>query len=194
MKSVDISDKEVNKGIIRTSRHKPMFDTASINRAVKRAIKDAKFLNNALESIKLMKFPAYKNDILRHLKNMTNDEDTISLFQSLDGYIQYNDLHHIRKSIEHNIPEKKLENQISNQKRQEPNVRMRETTSNKSIKEREAVNPDEERKDYPEVTPTAMSVFTCSMCGKHFQNQDDLVHHRRFEGGVKEDKQKGRNK
>ena len=38
-----------------------MFDTASINRAVERAIKDAKFLNDALESIKLMKFPAYKN-------------------------------------------------------------------------------------------------------------------------------------
>ena len=39
-----------------------------------------------------------------------------------------------------------------------------------------------------------MSVFTCSMCGKHFQNQDDLGHHWRFERGVKEDKQKGRNK
>jgi len=164
---------------------------ASINRAVKRVIEDAKFLNDALESIKLMKFPAYKNDIIHYLKNITNDEDTISLFQSLDGYIQYNDLYHIRKSIEQNIPEKRLENQISNQKRQDPDVRMRETRSNKSIKEREAVNPDEERKDYPEVTPTAMSVFTCSMCGKHFQNQADLVHHRRFEGGVKEDKQKG---
>ncbi|MGI0043855.1 MAG: hypothetical protein ACRD47_09095, partial [Nitrososphaeraceae archaeon] len=63
MKTVDISDKEANKGIIRTSRHKPMFDTASINRAVD-SIKDAKFLNDALESIKLMKFPAYKNDII----------------------------------------------------------------------------------------------------------------------------------
>ena len=191
MKSVDINNKKAKNGIIRTSRHKPMFDTASINRAVERVIKDAKFLNNALEGIKLMKIPAYKNDILRYLKNITNDEDTISLFQSLDGYIQYNDLYHIRKSIEQNNPEKKLENQISNQKRQEPDVRMRETRSNKSIKEREAVNLDEERTDYPEVTPTPMSVLTYSMCGKHFQNQDDLVHHRRFEGGVKEDKQRG---
>ena len=183
MKSVDINNKKANKGIIKTSRHKPSFDTASINRAVEKSIKDAKFLNDALESIKLMKFPAYKNDIIRYLKNITNDEDTISLFQSLDGYIQYNDLYHIRKSIEQNIPEKKLENQITNQKRQDPDVRIRETKSNKSIKEREAVNLSEERKDYPEVTPTAMSVFTCSMCGKHFQNQDDLVHHRRFESG-----------
>jgi hypothetical protein len=158
-----------------------MFDTPSINHAIERAIKDPRFLNNALEGIKLMKFPAYKKDVVRHLKNITNDEDTISLFQSLDGHIQYNDLYHIRKSIEQNIPEKKLENQISNQKRQDPNVRIRETRSNKNIKEREAVNLSEERNDYPEVTPTAMSVFTCSMCGKHFQNQDDLVHHRRFE-------------
>ena len=53
------------------------------------------------------------------------------------------------------------------------------------MKESEAVNPSEERKDYPEVTPTAMSVFVCSMCGKPFQNQDDLVRHRRFEVGSK---------
>jgi hypothetical protein len=57
-----------------------MFNTASINRAVERAIKDAKFLNDALESIKLMKFPVYKYDTIRYLKNMTNDEDTILLY------------------------------------------------------------------------------------------------------------------
>jgi len=113
------------------------------------------------------------------------------LFESLDGYILYNDLYHIRKSIEQNIPEKKLENQISDQKREHPDVRIRETRSNQSVKEREAVNPREERTDYPEVTPTAMSVFVCSMCGKPFQNQDDLVRHRRFEGGGNGDKTKG---
>ncbi len=183
MKSLDISNEKANDGIIGTSRHKPVYDTASINRAVERAIKDENFLSNALESIKSMKFPAYKSDIVRYLKNKNIDEDTMSLFESLDGYIQYNDLYHIRKSIEQNIPEKRLENQISDQKREHPDVRIRETTPYKSTKETEAVNPSEERKDYPEVTPTAMTVFTCSLCGKNFQNQDDLVRHQRFESG-----------
>jgi hypothetical protein len=184
MKPVDIGNKRVN------NRHKPTLNSFSINQAIERAIKDEKFLNDALKSIESMKFPAYKNDIIHYLKNKTNDEGIILLFESLDGYIHYKDLYHIRKSIEQSIPEKKLENQIDNQKRQNPDVRIRETRSNQSVKEREAVNPSEERKDYPEVTPTAMSVFVCSMCGKPFQNQDDLVRHRHFEGGVNKDKTK----
>jgi transposase-like protein len=95
----------------------------------------------------------------------------ISLFETLDGYILYNDLYHIRKSIEQNIPEKKLEYQISDQKRRNLDVRVRETRPNMSTKEREAANPKEERQDYPEVTPTAMSLFICKLCGKDFQNQ-----------------------
>ena len=184
MKPVDIGNKRVNKDIIRTSRHKPTFNTLSINHAIERAIKDDKFLNDALKSIESVEFPAYKNIIDYVNNNNENiDKEIVSLFESLDGYIQYKDPYHVRKSIEQNIPKKKLNNQISDQKRQNPDVRTRETRSNKSIKDREAINLSEERKDYPEVTPTAMSVFICSMCGKEFQNQDDLVHHRQFEGG-----------
>lgn len=185
MKPVDIGNKRVNKDIIRTSRHKPTFNTLSINHAIERAIKDDKFFNDALKSIESVEFPAYKNDIIDYVNNNNEniDKEIVSLFESLDGYIQYKDPYHVRKSIEQNIPKKKLNNQISDQKRQNPDVRTRETRSNKSIKDREAINLSEERKDYPEVTPTAMSVFICSMCGKEFQNQDDLVHHRQFEGG-----------
>ena len=185
MKPVDIGNKRVNKDIIRTSRHKPTFNTLSINHAIEKAIKDDKFLNDALKSIESVEFPAYKNDIIDYVNNNNEniDKEIVSLFESLDGYIQYKDPYHVRKSIEQNIPKKKLNNQISDQKRQNPDVRTRETRSNKSIKDREAINLSEERKDYPEVTPTAMSVFICSMCGKEFQNQDDPVHHRQFEGG-----------
>ena len=185
MKPVDIGNKRVNKDIIRTSRHKPTFNTLSINHAIERAIKDDKFLNDALKSIESVEFPALQNDIIDYVNNNNEniDKEIVSLFESLDGYIQYKDPYHVRKSIEQNIPKKKLNNQISDQKRQNPDVRTRETRSNKSIKDREAINLSEERKDYPEVTPTAMSVFICSMCGKEFQNRDDLVHHRQFEGG-----------
>ncbi|HZD36263.1 MAG TPA: hypothetical protein VE130_13765 [Nitrososphaeraceae archaeon] len=55
---------------------------------------------------------------MNSLKNRVNekDEDIVSLFEILDGYIRYNDLYHIRKVIEQNIPEKKLKHQISDQK------------------------------------------------------------------------------
>ena len=185
MKPVDIGNKRVNKDIIRTSRHKPTFNTLSINHAIERAIKDDKFLNDALKSIESVEFPAYKNDIIDYVNNNNEniDKEIVSLFESLDGYIQYKDPYHVRKSIEQNIPKKKLNNQISDQKRQNPDVRTRETRSNKSIKDREAKNLSEERKDYPEVTQTAMSVFIFRMCGKEFQNKDDIVHHRHLEGG-----------
>ena len=182
--------------MIESSKHVSSFDTVSINQAVERAIKDDKFLNEAIKSIESIKFPAYKNDIVRHLKNEIEnaDKEIVSLFESLDSYIQYKDPYHVRKSIEQNIPKKKLNNQISDQKRQNLDVRIRETSSNMSIKDREAINSSEERKDYPEVTPTAMSVFICSMCGKEFQNQDDLVHHRQFERGENQNTETNANK
>ena len=175
--------KNADNDMIESSKHISTFDTDSINQALYRAIKDDKSVDVAIKSIEFLKFPVYKSDILYHLKNKEVNKEIISLFESLDGYIQYKDPYHIRKSIEQNNPKKKLNNQIGDQKRQHPDVRIRETRSNKSTKDREAINSSEERKDYPEVTPTAMSVFICSMCGKEFQNQDDLVHHRQFEKG-----------
>lgn len=72
---------------------------------------------------------------------------------------------------------------MSDGTRETPDVRIRPTTADASIKEREAVNEKEECKDYPEVTPTAMSNFVCDRCGKDLQNQDDLVRRRQFESG-----------
>ena len=54
--------------------------------------------------------------------------------------------------------------------------------TNESIKDKEAPNESEERNDYPEVPPSAMSNFVCDKCGKPFQNQNDLYQHKRFEG------------
>src|SRR5919198_5426982 len=160
------------------------YDTDSINRALDRAIKDDKFVDNAIKLLNGMQFPAFKNNIVEYVRSVTIiDKDVISLFESLDGYIKYKDLYHIQKALEENIPSKKKEYQITDKTREQPVVRTRNTTADKSIKEREAVNKYEERKDYPEVPPTAMSTFKCSTCGKSFENQDDLAHHIRFERG-----------
>lgn len=174
------------KNDIGLTRHMPTADSLTINNAVERATKDKKFLNNALESIKPIKFPTYKSEILSYLKKATNinDNDIISLFESLDGYMRYEDLDHIRTAIEENVPGKKIEHQISDDTRENLDVRTRETNTKESVKIREAVSIEEERKDYPEVTPTAMRSLICDMCGKEFQSRPDLVQHRRFESGL----------
>ena len=138
-----------------------------------------------------MKFPAYKKDIINQAKHVTSttnattatDSDTIiALFESLNGYVRYRDLYHVQEALEENNPEKKKTYQITDSTREQPTVRTHPTTTDASIKEREAVNKNEERKDYPEVPPSAMSNFICSKCGKPFQNQNDLIQHQRFEG------------
>src|ERR687888_1266013 len=191
---VKVVNAKKNKGNVEDNvssvRHKSTYNTDSINRALERAIKDDKFVSNAIKLLNGIHFPAFKNNIIDYIRSIvTTDKDMISLFESLNGYIKYKDPYHVQKALEENIPAKKKEYQITDNMREQPVVRTRNTTADKSIKEREAVNKYEERKNYPEVTPTAMSDFICGMCGKTFQNQDDLVHHRQFERELRKKEQ-----
>jgi hypothetical protein len=173
---------EVGGNDVRSEKHNPEFDTDSINQAVEKASKDHGFINNAINLIREMKFPVFKKDIISHVKNTNTDRDTMALFESLDGYIQYRDPYHVQKALEENNTERKKTYQITDASREQPAVRTRNTTFDGSIKGREAVGEAEERKDYPEVPPSAMSNFICNTCGKQFQNQNDLIQHQRFEG------------
>jgi len=176
-----------SKESIDAAKHTPTHDATRTNRAVEKAARNPEFVNRALAQLAGLRFPAFKNNILDHVKSInTHDEevDVVSLFESLDGYIQYRDEYHVQKAFEENIPAKKRDYEMTDNTRESPDVRVRQTSADSSIKDREAVNESEERKDYPEVTPTAMSNFTCDKCGKEFQNQQDLVHHREFESGT----------
>ena len=177
------TENKIEDNNVNSSRHKSTYGTDSINSALQRAIKDDTFVSNAIKLLNGMQFPAFKNTIVDYVRSVTTDKDIISLFESLDGYIKFKDPYLVQKAIEENIPAKKKEYQITDKTRERPVVRTRNTTTDKSIKEREAVNKYEERKDYPEVPPTAMSTFKCSVCGKSFENQDDLIHHVQFERG-----------
>ena len=165
------------------SRHRPTHDASRINRAVDRAVKDPSFIDNSVALLSELQFPAFKHAIVDHARRLRAEDDVIALFESLDSHIEYRDNYHLQKSLEENTG-RKTEYQISDVTRMNPNVRVRPTDAGGSIKEREAANEREERKDYPEVTPTAMSNFICDRCGKPFQNQHDLVKHRRFESGT----------
>jgi hypothetical protein len=170
---------------VSSEKHSPEFDTDSINQAVETANKDHGFINSAINLIREMKFPAFKKDIISYVKNVNTDRDIVALFESLDGYIQYRDPYHVQKALEENNPGRKKTYQITDASREQPAARTRATTIDGSIKEREVQGEAEERKDYPEVPPSAMSSFICNTCGKQFQNQNDLVQHQRFEGTEK---------
>jgi hypothetical protein len=173
----------MSKDTVGSARHVPEQDAARINRAVEKAARDPDFIDYAVAQLRGLKFPAFKNNIIDYAKSISVDQDVIALFESLNGYMEFRDLYHVQKAIEENSPQKKREYQITDETRENPDVRTRPTTADASIKSREAVNEREERKDYPEVTPTAMSNFVCDRCGKPFQNQNDLVQHQRFESG-----------
>ena len=179
--------KDISKESIDAAKHIPVHDGTRINRAIEKAARNPDFVNRALAQLAGLRFPAFKNNIIDHVRsssNINNEEDIVALFESLDGYIQYRDEYHVQKVIEENIPAKKKNYQITDKTRENPDVRIRQTGADGSIKDREAVSEREERKDYPEVTPTAMSNFVCDKCGKQFQNQQDLVHHKEFESGT----------
>jgi hypothetical protein len=92
---------------IDSSTHKPAYNTRAINHALTRANKDQKFLDSAiklLDNKQQMQFPAIKEEILDYISRVSNDTDVISLFQSLDGYIRFKDVYHVRKALEENNP------------------------------------------------------------------------------------------
>jgi hypothetical protein len=172
-----------SKESIDAAKHLPTYDAESINRAIEKASRDPDFVDYAVGQLGGLQFPAFKHKILDYARSINADQDIIALFESLNGYMEFRDQYHVQKALEENVIAKKKEFQISDETRQSPDVRTRQTTADASIKEREAVNKSEERKDYPEVTPTAMSNFVCDKCGKQFQNQQDLARHRQFESG-----------
>jgi hypothetical protein len=184
---IDTDIKDNSKESIGPARHHPTYDSNSINRAVEKSISDPNFLNNAIKLLEKMQFPAFKHNIIDYTIKVTSDKDVVSLFESLNGYIQYENLYQVRKAIEENNPESKKTHQISDQTRYDTAVQSASNThgyrtdDKKRANEIQSMNKNEERKDYPEVSPTAMRHFICDKCGKPFQNQDDLTQHRIFE-------------
>jgi hypothetical protein len=178
------------KESIDAAKHMPVYDSTRINRAIERAARDPDFVNHAVAQLTDLSFPAFKHSILDYIRSINKsqegkkEEDVLALFESLDGYIQFRDQYHVQKAFEENNPNKKKDYQLTDRKRESPDVKIRSTSAETSIKNREAVNESEERKDYPEVTPTAMTNFICDTCHKQFQNQQDLLHHKQFESGT----------
>jgi hypothetical protein len=93
-----------------------------------------------------LKLPAFKNSLVDHITRATKDSDIISLFETLDGYIEYKHQFHVQKALEENDPKKKGANQLTDDKRENPTLKHHDTAVNKSIKDIQAVTESEERK------------------------------------------------
>jgi hypothetical protein len=176
---VEMADKYVGD-----SQHKPTVSASRINRAVKKAGENAAFIDESVATLREMHFPAFKETIVKYARGSGAPDDVIALFESLDGYIEYRDLYHLQKSLEENNAGRKNKYQLTDKTRTDADVRTRPKDAGASITDREASSEKEQRKDFPEVPPSAMSNFICDRCGKAFQNQHDLVKHRQFESGT----------
>ena len=108
-----------SKESIDAAKHTPTHDATQTNRAVEKAARNPEFVNRALAQLAGLRFPAFKNNIIDHVKsiNTHDEEDVVSLFESLDGYIQYRDKYHVRKAFEENIPAKKRDYEITDNTR-----------------------------------------------------------------------------
>jgi hypothetical protein len=172
-----------SKDSIYSDPHRPTFDADKINKAIARVARgDDLFIRDVVELLRGLQFPAFKNAILDHTKNKTTDPDIVGLIESLDGYIEFEDTYHVQKAIEENGEKYKLEHQISDETRESPNFNVRPARVGQSIKDREVATEKEERKDYPEIPPTARRDYVCDFCGTPFLTPDDLARHKRFEG------------
>ena len=165
-------------------RHSPDFDTESINRAVESASKDETFIDKAMNLVKGLSYPALKKDIVDYAKHDSSlsRRELVALFESLNGYIEYKDMYHLRRALEENNSEKKKSNQITQPAREQPTQPSRSASLDNITNKNELRYQREERSDYSQVPPSAMSNFICNNCGKQFQNQNDLVQHQRVEG------------
>jgi hypothetical protein len=114
-----MTNQESSESSVSAVRHKPTHDSESLNQAVDRAINDQNFFNTSINLLGTywghVNFPAFKNNIIDHIKKATKDPGVISLFESLDGYVQYRDQYHVQKALEVNDPKKKVENQITDE-------------------------------------------------------------------------------
>ncbi len=171
------------KESVHSDTHRSSFDTEKLNRATERvAAGDEQFINTAIGLLQDLEFPAFKHKILEHAAKKTQDPEILGLFESLDGHITFKDSYHVWRAVQEHGEKYWHDRRISDETREHPDFNVRTAPPERSIKERQVASKEEERKDYPEISPTMTKSYICDRCGKSFLTRDDLIHHQRFEG------------
>lgn len=163
----DSSDKD-NDPKVFTNYHHSQLDSDLLNQSVEKAISDRKFLTSSLSLLKDMKFPTYKYEIINHVKKITNDENTIALFNTLSDSLEYKDIIHIKNILQSNIPAKNSPSKTKNPDELNVNPISRE----KNL-------ATDEKND--SISNDSMRQYVCNKCGKPFLTREDLSIHQDFE-------------
>jgi hypothetical protein len=155
---------------IYSSYHPSQFDKALLNEAIQKAIEDKDFMNASLNLLKNAKFPIYKNKIIEHVQEWTNDKLTIALFQTLSDTLEYKNMEQIRNIFFGNIPAKNSPSRTKST--EELNVNPLTTKPNQK-------SPTSDNNE--SVSDDTMREYICNKCGKSFLTREDLHIHEKFE-------------
>ena len=153
------------------SYHSSNFDTALLNKALEKSIKDKEFMNSSLNLLKNAGFPMYIDKIIQHVQKFTNDDTTIALFYTLSDSLEFKDIHQIKNILQSNIIAKDSPSRTKNS--DELNVNPLTTKQNQK-----SITSDSKEL----LSNDAMREYTCDKCGKSFLTRDDLHVHQKFEG------------
>lgn len=153
------------------SYHNSQLNSALLNEAIQKAIKDKDFINSSLNLLKNVKFPIYKFKIIEHVQKLTNDKITIALFSTLSDSLEYKNIEQIRNIFQSNIPAKNSPSRTKNPA--ELNVNPLTTKQNQ-------ISLKSDRND--SLSDDAMREYICNKCGKSFLTREDLHIHQKFEG------------
>jgi len=153
------------------SYHSSNFDTALLNKALEKSIKDKEFMNSSLNLLKNAGFPMYRDKIIEHVQKFTNDDTTIALFYTLSDSLEFKDIHQIKNILQSNIIAKDSPSRTKNS--DELNVNPLTTKQNQK-----SITSDSKEL----LSNDAMREYTCDKCGKSFLTRDDLHVHQKFEG------------
>jgi len=163
----DSYDKD-NDPKVFTNYHHSQLDSDLLNQSVEKAISDRKFLTSSLNLLKDIKFPTYKYKIINHVKKITNDKNTIALFNTLSDSLEYKDIIHIKNILQSNIPAKNSPSKTKNPDELNVNPISRE----KNL-------ATDEKND--SISNDSMRQYVCNKCGKPFLTREDLNIHQDFE-------------
>ena len=95
------------KDIVRVERHPANIDSKELNHSTDRVSNDNDFLAAAVNLLGGVQLPAFKQQIISFIKQATTNPDHIALYETLDGYIRYDDIDQIKAAFEVNVPSAK---------------------------------------------------------------------------------------
>ncbi|MEO9320669.1 MAG: hypothetical protein ABI361_08360 [Nitrososphaera sp.] len=89
---------------VKVQRHEASISSEALNHSTERVMREADFLDAAMGLLRGLSLPAFRAEIIDHIRSNSKDLEYIALFETLDHYIRYDDEEQIRAAFEVNLP------------------------------------------------------------------------------------------